>query len=269
MLGLTIGSDGVGLALFFLIGLLGGAHCLGMCGPLVMLYSSRIDEKKSHDALTFYEIRQHALFNLGRTVSYALIGAAMGVLGTVFFSFGEIADIGEWFQAATGVGIGVLIAVSGVSYVVGGSGGSFDVTSTTGGVIGRALGALKERIDERVQGPGILVLGMLHGLLPCPIIYPAYFYAFGTGSPVEGFVYLAVLGLGTFPTLFVYGTFFQSLGAERRASLHRVLGVVFIVLGYMTFSMGLSAIGISLPSVMPPFYQPLQRFRKLCEPILN
>ncbi|AQL44702.1 hypothetical protein BV210_18270 (plasmid) [Halorientalis sp. IM1011] len=66
-------ASGYGLAVFFLIGLLGGAHCIGMCGPLVATYAERMEtDDRWSGALTLYEVRQHTLFNLGRTMSKVL-----------------------------------------------------------------------------------------------------------------------------------------------------------------------------------------------------
>jgi len=77
-------TAGYGLAVFFLIGLFGGAHCIGMCGPLVATYAERMEtDDRWSGALTLYEVRQHALFNLGRTVSYACIGAIFGAAGAL------------------------------------------------------------------------------------------------------------------------------------------------------------------------------------------
>lgn len=74
----------IDIVLFFVIGLLGGAHCIGMCGPLVTMYSKQMDTddvaaKKSRLSrpsghLSVYEVRQHVLFNVGRTASYAILG---------------------------------------------------------------------------------------------------------------------------------------------------------------------------------------------------
>jgi sulfite exporter TauE/SafE len=71
----------VDIVLFLAIGFFAGAHCIGMCGPLVTIYASKMgqtradggtqtvrSQRQSH--LTLYEVRQHTLFNLGRTASY-------------------------------------------------------------------------------------------------------------------------------------------------------------------------------------------------------
>jgi sulfite exporter TauE/SafE len=86
-------------------------------------------------------------------------------------------------------------------------------------------------VDRWVGGPGVVGLGMLHGLLPCPLLYPAFLYAFGRGDPLVGAVSLGALGLGTFPTLFVLGTAVGSLDVGHRSLLHRALGAVFVALG--------------------------------------
>jgi hypothetical protein len=93
--------------------------------------------------------------------------------------------------------------------------------------------------------------------MPCPILYPAFLYAFAVGSPVHGALALALLGVGTVPTLFAYGTVLGTLSPETRRRLHRVLGVLFVLLGYLPLAMGLAQFGVVLPMPEVPFYQPL------------
>lgn len=243
-----------GILVFLVIGLLGGAHCLGMCGPLVTMYADRLGGRSN--AIAWHDLRQHAFFNAGRTVSYATIGAVMGLVGMVVFETATVVSLGESIRAVTGIVIGIVIAAAGIGYLLGGR----SVLSRIEG-LGATLGIvdmMTSRVDEWVDGPRIMGLGALHGLLPCPILYPAYLYALARGRPVEGAIALGVLGLGTFPTLFLYGTAIGTLTAGQRAHLHRVLGVAFIVLGYLPFSMGLRSIGIEVPRLISiPIFQPL------------
>lgn len=245
----------VELSIFFLIGLLGGAHCLGMCGPLVTMYSERMHSSSRDGMLTLFEVRQHALFNLGRTVSYAVLGGVFGLVGALVFETASIVTVvGTVVRATAGVIVGIAILVVGVRYVLGHHGGEgFGGGSPVSYVYQR----LATRIDEWATGPGIVGLGLVHGLLPCPLLYPAFLYAFARGSPVGGALALLVLGLGTFPTLFLYGTIVQSVSPAHRTQLHRVLGVAFLVMGWMPLSHGLELFGIHVPHVEPPIYQPL------------
>ena len=254
-----------GLLVFLGIGVLGGAHCLGMCGPLVTLYADRLSGAATDGGhpttghapdrgVTFRELRQHLLFNLGRTLSYATLGALLGAVGMVVYDAAALAAVARPVRGVAGVLAGLAIAVAGLAYLRGGTAvGHLPV----GGLFARVSGALSDRVDRWVRGPRILALGAVHGLLPCPILYPAFLYALAVGSPVRGGLSLAVLGLGTVPTLLAYGTVFGSLDAGARRSLHRVLGALFLVLAYVPLSMGLNHLGVPVPTFGIPVYRPL------------
>jgi len=266
---------GVDVALFLVVGLLGGAHCIGMCGPLVTVYASRMGSAARPDGgaaadaptrtqppgqtaaapgrLTVYEVRQHALFNVGRAASYTLLGAAFGALGgAVLVTAGTLAGAATLVRGVVGVVAGGLVIGVGLRYLLGGA---------TGGVhlpgLGRATDWLTGHVDRLAAGPGIVLLGAVHGLLPCPILYPAYLYAFATGSAAGGAVALAALGIGTIPAVFAYGTLIDAVGTARRRRLHRLLGVAFLALGYVLFAHGLMGLGVHVPHPRLPFYDPL------------
>ena len=132
-----------------------------------------------------------------------------------------------------------------------------DALPGTSGAFRRVHGLLTGHVDRLAGSTGIVVLGTVHAVLPCPIIYPAYLYAFALGDPFRGGLSLAVLGLGTFPSLFAFGTVLGSLTARQRGALHRVLGVAFLGLGYVLVSHGLTLLGVDVPHVDLPYYQPL------------
>ncbi|MEF8781718.1 MAG: sulfite exporter TauE/SafE family protein [Haloarculaceae archaeon] len=254
----------VDVLLFLAIGLLGGAHCIGMCGPLVTMYSERMTprpdggmatesspEPRGH--LTLYEVRQHALFNVGRAASYTLLGAAFGGLGGfVFVTADQLTAVADLVRGGVGIAIGVFVIVAGAKYLVGGGAAGIQLPG-----VGRVTNWLAVRVQRFVNSPGIVGLGALHGLLPCPILYPAYLFAFATGSAVSGAIALAALGIGTIPAVFAYGTLIESVDAVHRQRLHRLLGALFLVLGYVLLAHGLMAVGIHIPHPMLPHYQPL------------
>jgi len=245
-------GETAGLLAFAGLGLLGSVHCLGMCGPLVTTYADRLDDGGPVSSL---QIRQQALFNVGRAGSYTIVGATLGALGSALFGVAGLAGLGTLVRSVVGIGVGLFIAVVGVGYLTRGSAvsvaGSLPVV---GSAFQRLSTALVARIDSLVDGPGIVALGAMHGLLPCPLLYPAFLYAFASGSAVTGGLSLAALGVGTIPLVFAYGTAFGSLSPARRSSLHRVLGAVFVVLALVPLANGLAPFGIDLPK--PPLPMP-------------
>ncbi|RLM34766.1 sulfite exporter TauE/SafE family protein [Haloarcula sp. Atlit-120R] len=252
--GTGVVSGDIGLVVFALIGLLGGAHCLGMCGPLVTLYADRLGDD---GPVAWAEIRQHLLFNFGRTVSYALLGALMGLLGTIVYDTAAVVALADSFRAVAGIAVGGFIMVTGGLYLRTGTATSAIAGVGSGSLLWRFSTRLHKHVDQWVGGPRIIALGAVHGILPCPLLYPAFLYAFAIGSPAYGALALSVLGLGTVPAVFGYGVAFNSVSPRFQSRLHRALGVVFLVLGYLPLSHGLLIFGLTVPHPSVPIYQPL------------
>ncbi|RAW44506.1 sulfite exporter TauE/SafE family protein [Halorubrum sp. 48-1-W] len=250
-------TEPLSLAVFLLIGLLGGAHCLGMCGPLVTTYADRMrEEGRRSDDLTVRQVRQHALFNLGRTASYAAIGGLFGTAGSIAFVSGRtVTTLATEVHALTGILVGGVIVALGVRYALRLELHSLPVPGVDR-LSGVVTGRIVPRVDAWVGDWRILGLGSAHGLLPCPLLYPAFLYAFVQGSTAGGVVALGTLGVGTVPAMFLFGTVFQSVSTEARIRLHRVLGVAFVVLGYVPLQHGLATLGVPLPHPPIPYYTP-------------
>jgi hypothetical protein len=225
-----------------------------MCGPLVGLYADRMDATRRTR-----RVRQHALFNLGRVGGYTLAGFVLGGLGALVFDAAALASVAGPVRGVAGVAAGAFILVTGATYVAGRTGHGPSIPGLDG-VFAGVSGALTSHVDRWVGGPRIAGLGAVHALLPCPILYPVYLYALAAGSPVTGAVSLALVGLGTVPTLFASGLAVGSLDGvapANRARLHRVLGVAFLLLGYVPLAHGLALLGVDLlPHVHIPIYQP-------------
>lgn len=252
-------SGNVDLVLFLVIGALGGAHCLGMCGPLVSTYADRITvhRETSRQRLTLFDVRQHGLFNLGRTAGYALVGAVLGALGGAIGRLGGLTSVATVVRGGMGVVVGALIVAAGIGYLFGGTTTATLSIPGFGSLFERATARLTDEIDRVAGSSGIVGLGAIHAVLPCPILYPAYLYAFVTRDPIRAALALGLIGLGTLPTLLVYGLALGSLSVSHRRVLHRAMGVAFLILGLLPLAHGLALLGLDVPVPRVPYFQPL------------
>jgi sulfite exporter TauE/SafE len=236
----TIPTD-PGLVVLVAVGLFGSAHCLGMCGPLVTLYADRCG---ADGPTSWFEIRQHLLFNAGRTASYATIGALLGALGGTVFEAAALTGVATPIRAVAGITIGLVVVAVGIRYLAGGAIGHGVDLPLVGDAVGRVQSVVSERAERWVRGPRIALLGAVHGVLPCPLLYPVFLYAFATGSALRGALSLAALGAGTVPLVFAYGLAVGRVGPTGRERLHRALGVAFVGLGWIPLGRGLALAGV-------------------------
>ncbi|MFC7068730.1 sulfite exporter TauE/SafE family protein [Halobaculum lipolyticum] len=246
-------AGAVELGAFVLVGLLGGAHCLGMCGPLVTAYAGPSTDDGGR--VTLHDVRQQGLLTFGRVGTYALVGAGLGALGGAAVSGGSLFAGADLVRGVAGVVAGVVVVVVGAGYLRGRplDPGSVPIpgVSTAFARIARVAG---ERADEWADGPRIALLGSVHALLPCPLLYPAYLYAFARGSPAAGALALGALGVGTAPAMVGYATVIGSVPASVRGRVHRALGGAFVILGLLPLLHGLGLLGVPVPMVHLPQY---------------
>lgn len=238
---------GIELGAFLLVGLLGGAHCLGMCGPLVTTYTP------SDGRVTLHDVRQQGLFTFGRVGTYAAVGALFGALGATAIAGGSLFAAADLVRGTVGVTAGLVVLAVGIGYLRGDPVHA-TVAMPDGGAVARLTGAVAERADGWAKGPRIVLLGAFHALLPCPLLYPAYLYAFARGSPTAGALALGALGIGTAPAMVGYATLIGAVPAAVRGRLHRALGAAFLALGLLPLLHGLSVLGVPVPSFQLPHY---------------
>lgn len=210
-----------------LVGLLGGTHCIRMCRPPIAIYADWMAEDGRDDILSFRKIRQHAVFNFGRTAPCTLLGGVFGLAGQLaFVSVRAVTLVATGVRALTGIAVDltVTVAVVGTSYVTGGGVRSVPPPGVER-IASLVRAALLSWMDEWVGDYRIAGLGAVHEFLPCPLLYLVYLYAFVQGSALGGMAALDALGLGTVPAVFLTVTVFEGLYIGGRQRLHRMLGV--------------------------------------------
>lgn len=224
----------LGLAAFFLLGALGSLHCLGMCGPLAATYADRASGGSAR------QTRLQALFNVGRTAGYTAVGGLLGLAGGAVVGAARFAALGTVVRGLVGIAAGLLIVVVGVGYL---RSGTARLALPVPAPLGRLTETLVGRLGGLADGPGVVGLGVVHASLPCPLLYPAYAFAFSTGSALAGASALAALGLGTIPMVFVAGTGGAALSAAG-PRVQRALGGAFVLLGVFPLVRGVTVLGV-------------------------
>ena len=180
----------------FLIGLLGGVHCAGMCGGIVSALTLQMPGQGT--AVTPGWVI-HLTYNLGRISSYALAGAVMGTLG----SLGLLLNNALPVQMTLYVAANLMMVALGL-YLTGIT-GALAFTERAGQWLWRRVQPLTKRFLP-VRGPAqAFPLGMLWGWLPCGLVYSVLAMALLTGSAERGALTLLAFGLGTLPNLMLAG----------------------------------------------------------------
>jgi uncharacterized protein len=200
---------------FLTLGLLGGfGHCVGMCSPFVLFVSRRYVPTGSGRAAV---IGAQAWYTAGRVLTYALLGAAAGGVGSAVELAGSLLGVQRAASIVAG-GVLVIWALVALSDLVPG-------LQTGGSVFARVAGALKGRVPGHP-----LAMGLLLGLLPCGLLYSALIAAAARGGALDGAAALALFGIGTAPALLGVSVADELL-ARSRAFLNRLSQVFLLVMG--------------------------------------
>lgn len=165
----------------FFAGLLSSGHCLVMCTPMTMVIGSHI---QAHARL-----RHYLLLNLGRVVSYSVMGALFAVAGAL---------LAQWhflFAAALQLLAGVLLVAMAlyVSQIWQG----LRQLERLGGYGYRLLRPLQQRLVPIRTAGQSYAYGMLWGFLPCGLVYSNLSVALSSADIVQGSVWMFGFGLGT------------------------------------------------------------------------
>ena len=228
------------LFLLFLLGFLGSfGHCAGMCGPIAAAFSLSQRRENSVgrplEGISKSSLLFHLLLNLGRLLSYALIGAGIGALGSVLIAGGQMAGVGSLLRRAMALLTGSLLIWFGLTQV------SPELLPRLPFLHPLLQGKLHERLSsvmvkmsfgDRWWTP--FLLGAIWGLIPCGFLYTAQIKAAGAGSLWAGGLTMLAFGLGTLPTMLLVGVSAGFLSRDRRSQLFRMGGWVTLTIGILT-----------------------------------
>lgn len=206
----------------FAAGLLGGVHCIGMCGGIVgALGFATAQQQKS---LNFYAILLS--YNAARISSYVLAGSLMGGISALAVYWLDIRLLQismQWFAA-------VLMIVLGL-YLAGWTSVLVHIEKAGAG-LWRILEPQARRFLPVRTIPQAFVLGLLWGWLPCGLVYSVLLWSVASANAVDGALLMLCFGLGTLPNLLAMGVFAQRLSAlVRNLRVRQLAGVMVMGFG--------------------------------------
>lgn len=201
----------------FVVGLLGGGHCAGMCGGIVGALSAQPGGGR---------VPLHLAYSTGRIASYAAAGAIAGSIGGLGLLLSDVLPV----QLALYVLANLMLVLLGL-YLAG-----ISAIVTRFEAAGRWLWSRLQPLAGRMLPantlPRALGVGVLWGWLPCGLVYAVLATALFAGSALEGAALMAAFGLGTLPNLLAAGLLVARAGRFLRAKLVRfVSGTLVLAFG--------------------------------------
>ncbi len=226
------------------LGLMGSFHCAGMCGPIAIalpLHGNSIPQK----------IFGGTLYNLGRTLTYGVMGAIFGLLGQGVEMIG--------FQQKISIIMGAIMILSVIFPSL--FRNQYNMEKSWFSLVGKLKKSIGKLFSVR-SFSSLFFIGLLNGLLPCGLVYMAIAGAIGTGEVVLGALYMVMFGLGTIPMMLSIAIAGNILSVAIRRKINRLIPVLVVVVGIFFILRGLS---LGIPYLSPPKEKIEKKFEKSLE----
>lgn len=214
------------IAVFF-VGLLGGVHCLGMCGSIVGILTAQLPK---HGARWPF----HLAYNSGRIASYTLAGLLAGAIGQAGLLLRDVVPIQHLLFALSSL---MLIALG---MYLAGIWSMVRHIEMAGSALWKRIQPLTRPLFPITTPTRALLLGTLWGWLPCGLVYSVLVTALASGHAQSGALIMLAFGLGTLPNLMAIGLFWERCRLWVRSPRVRLIaGLTVMAFGmYGLFKVG-------------------------------
>jgi len=214
----------------FIVGIVGSAHCAGMCGPIALALPLPSDN-------WFTRVYGGVVYNVGRIITYMILGAVFGLLGKSIHMAG--------FQLSASIAIGVLMIAFVLIPLV------FKKTPSLNSIFERFSARLLSgfrRMFSKGTTASLLGIGLLNGILPCGLVYVAIAGAINTGGVLPAMTYMALFGAGTIPVMLAVSLAGTMISLKMRIFVNKLSPYVIVLLGVLFIFRGLS---LGIPYISP------------------
>ncbi len=246
----------------FLLGLLGGAHCAGMCGPIVgaVVLAGRRAQGQAEPAKPIRIVAaadtaaagqatdwpRLLFYNFGRVLSYSAAGALAGAVGSAAWFANHVAPVQQLALALAGCAlIAMGLYLLGVLRPLG-------ALESAGRPLWRRVAPLAARVLRGRRPLQALGAGLVWGLIPCGMVYAVLVAALASGSAADGALLAAAFGAGTLPNLLAIGwAASRSTRWLRSGWLRHAAGALILVFGVLGVVRSTGLTGMPLPGRGP------------------
>ncbi len=198
------------------------AHCLGMCGGFALALAAPARGR------AWRALGSHLLLQLGKGASYAFLGALAGAFGAALVRSQALA----WGARALAVLAAAGLLLAGLTLLGWRASRPGAFATWIAPLLARCMGPL---LSTRARGAG-LVVGLVMGFLPCPLVYAGLAAAAASGSAARGASILAGVALGTLPALSLLAVFGGLWDVAARRTLARAAGALLLVVALITLA---------------------------------
>jgi sulfite exporter TauE/SafE len=212
-----------------LMGSAGSFHCVGMCGPIAIALPLGKSSwwSRSGGAL---------LYNLGRTITYGLLGVVFGIIGEGF----SMAGFQRWISITMGALMIASVIFPSLTHGMNSGSGYFSFMSS--------IKSRLQKLFQKQSKSSLFVIGLLNGLLPCGLVYMAIAGAIATGSVMNSVTFMLVFGLATIPMLFAVSMIGSLASSKLRTIINKLIPVIVVIVGAIFILRGLM---LGIPYLSP------------------
>ncbi|MDO5294752.1 MAG: sulfite exporter TauE/SafE family protein [bacterium] len=206
--------------MLIVIGFLTSFHCIAMCGGISL---SQCMEGES-------TIRPSMLYNLGRVISYTVVGGIVGGIGSVISFSGPM-------QGAVQLFAGIFMVVMGINML--------GIAPRLRKFNLRMPKQFATLVNGKKDSNSPFIVGIMNGLMPCGPLQSMQLYALSVGSMFHGALAMFLFSIGTVPLMFLLGVVSSLLSKRSAGRIVRFGAVLVIILGISMFNNGLGLAGVS------------------------
>ena len=224
--------------MLFIVGLLTSVHCIAMCGGINLSQCIPVADDDNGKTPENKIIIPALLYNMGRVISYSVIGFLLGGIGMLLTGGGGM-GIPLLLQGILKIIAGLFMVIVGINML-----GWIPVLRKLQIRFPQRLADKINKKRRRENRP--FFVGLLNGVMPCGPMQSMQIIALGSGNPVSGAAAMLMFSLGTVPLMLGFGSMVSALGKKYTKIVMRVGSILVVVLGLAMLSQGVSLSGINI-----------------------